>query len=164
MLGISVSKFHKLIPVVENKDLHRLLARLEQTPSESHIQNSTRHTTLLWGWTNFFNDDWQVDGDRATVLKHQSCSKTHFSSHVTILLINLSSMGLPIGWRHIHSMFEPVEVSIHDVQIYSVCMIYPGVLIWRCNVSFDVPSSSDSLRVLFLKIFFQNSAYILNIP
>ena len=34
-------KFHELVPVVENKDPHRLHARLEQTPSESHIQNST---------------------------------------------------------------------------------------------------------------------------
>ena len=29
MLGISVSKFYKLVPVVENKDPHRLHARLE---------------------------------------------------------------------------------------------------------------------------------------
>ena len=56
MLGISVSKFHKLIPDVGNKDLHWQHARLE-TPNESHLQNSTRHTLLLWGQTKFFNDD-----------------------------------------------------------------------------------------------------------
>ena len=52
-LGISISKFHELVPVVENKHPHRLHARLEQTPSESHLQNSTKHTTILWGQTNF---------------------------------------------------------------------------------------------------------------
>ena len=57
MLGISISKFHELVPVVENKDPHRLLARLEQTPSESHLQSCTKYTTLLWGKTDFFNDD-----------------------------------------------------------------------------------------------------------
>ena len=57
MLGISVLKFQELIPLVENKDPHQLHAHLEQTPSESSLQNSTRHTTLLWGHTNFFNND-----------------------------------------------------------------------------------------------------------
>ena len=55
MLDISISKFHELIPVVENEDPCQLLALLEQTPSESHLQNSTRHSTLLWGWTDFLN-------------------------------------------------------------------------------------------------------------
>ena len=57
MLGITVSKFHELVPVVENKDPHRLHARLEQTPSESRFQNSTRHTKLLWTNQIFLNDD-----------------------------------------------------------------------------------------------------------
>ena len=56
MLGISVSKFHELVPVVENKDPYRLHACLEQTPSEPDPQNSTR-CTLLWGRADFFNDD-----------------------------------------------------------------------------------------------------------
>ena len=47
MLGIIVSNYHGLV-LVEN-DLHRLHVRLKQTPSESHLQNSTRHTSLLWG-------------------------------------------------------------------------------------------------------------------
>ena len=37
---MSLSKFHELVPVVDNKDPHRLHARLEQSPSESHLQNS----------------------------------------------------------------------------------------------------------------------------
>ena len=57
MLGISVSKFHEFVPVVENKDPHRLYARLEQTPSESHLQNSKKHTAVLCGRTYFFNDE-----------------------------------------------------------------------------------------------------------
>ena len=52
MLGISVSKFHELFPVVENVDPHRLHARLEQIPSETHLQSSTRDI-LLWGRTDF---------------------------------------------------------------------------------------------------------------
>ena len=56
MLGISVSKFHEFVPVVENKDPHRLNAHLKQTPSESHLQNSTTYT-LLWGQPIFFNND-----------------------------------------------------------------------------------------------------------
>ena len=52
-----VSKYHELIRVVENKDTHRLLARKEYTPRESHIQNPTRHTTLLWDRTHFFKDN-----------------------------------------------------------------------------------------------------------
>ena len=52
MLGISVSKIHEIVTVVENYDPQLLRARLEQTPSESHLQNSTRHTTLLWGRTD----------------------------------------------------------------------------------------------------------------
>ena len=57
MLDISVSKFHELVPVVEYKDPHHLHAHLEQTVSESHLQNSTRHTTFLWYQISFFNDD-----------------------------------------------------------------------------------------------------------
>ena len=57
MLGVSVSKFHELVPVVENGDQHRIHTRLEQTLSDSHLQNSTRHTTLFWGRTICFNDD-----------------------------------------------------------------------------------------------------------
>ena len=53
MLGISVTKFQELVPVVVN----RLHTYLEQTPSESHLQNSTRHTTLRWSRTYFCNDD-----------------------------------------------------------------------------------------------------------
>ena len=55
MLGISVSKFHELVPVIVNKDpCIDCTSRLEQTPSESRHQNSIRHTTLLWGQTDFF--------------------------------------------------------------------------------------------------------------
>ena len=39
MLGMYVSKFHEFVRLVENKDPHRLHARLEQTPSELQRQN-----------------------------------------------------------------------------------------------------------------------------
>ena len=45
----------------------------------------------------------------------------HLSSHV-IIVITLPSIGLPISWRQILYV-EPVEVSIHEVQIHSFCMI-----------------------------------------
>ena len=45
--------FDELVWVVENKDPHWLHAHLEQNSSESHLQNSTRHITLLWGRTDF---------------------------------------------------------------------------------------------------------------
>ena len=57
MLGIFVSKFHEFVSVVENNDPLRLHAPLEQSLSESHLQNSTRHTKLLWDRTDYFNDD-----------------------------------------------------------------------------------------------------------
>ena len=53
-MGVSISKFHELVTVY--KYPHRLRARLKQTLSELHFQNSTRYTTLLWGRTYFFND------------------------------------------------------------------------------------------------------------
>ena len=59
-LDISVSKFHDLVPVVQNKDPPRLHALLEQTPSESHLQNppdthyfSIRNwhfSSAVWHW------------------------------------------------------------------------------------------------------------------
>ena len=82
MLGISVSKFHKLVPVVKNKDPHRLHDRLEHIPSESHLQNSTRYTTLLWDRTDIFNDIWQADGDRATLSKSQGWGNIPIFHHM----------------------------------------------------------------------------------
>ena len=40
-----------------NEDPHRLHARLEQTSSESHLQNTTIQKTLLLRPIRFFNDD-----------------------------------------------------------------------------------------------------------
>ena len=145
MLGIFVSKFHEFIPVVENKDPHRLHVRLEQTPSESHLQNSTRHTKLFWDWTIFLNNDFGrltrteplFRGIRVAVL-------THFTSHVTIL-INLSSIGLSISWQQISTLCWAcwgVNSWGTDLQfLYD----FPSVLNWWCMVSFDAQSSSDSL-------------------
>ena len=98
MLDISVSKFHELVPVVKNNDPHRLHTRLEQTPSESHIQNSTTHTELLWDRNDFFNDDFGTLTGTEPLFRGVRFAVTGpFSSHVTIiLLINLSSVGLPI--------------------------------------------------------------------
>ena len=53
MPGISISKFHGRVPLLENNDSHRLHACWGETPSESHLQNSIRHTSLLWGRTHF---------------------------------------------------------------------------------------------------------------
>ena len=47
ILGVSVSKLHELIPVNESKELHRLHTRLEQSLSESHLKNYTRHNITL---------------------------------------------------------------------------------------------------------------------
>ena len=53
---------------------------------------------------------------------------------------------------------ELVEVSIHEVQIYSFCMIF-HMSIWRCMVSFDASSSADSLRVHFADFLPELSVY-----
>ena len=58
MLDIFLSKFHELIPIVENKDLHQLHAHLEQTPSKSHIQKFHQtHNISLGPNQLFFYDD-----------------------------------------------------------------------------------------------------------
>ena len=45
MLGVSVSKFHELVSVVENKDPYGLHVRLEQTPTASKF-HQTHNITL----------------------------------------------------------------------------------------------------------------------
>ena len=45
---------------------------------------------------------------------------THIWSHFPI---NPSSMGLPISWRQISTLTSNL-LSIHEVQIYSFCMIF----------------------------------------
>ena len=127
---ISVSKFHELVPVVENKDPNRLHAHLEQTPSESHLQNSTRHTTLLWDRTNFFfNDDGRLmgteplfQGVRVAVIDpfFITCDSSPDKSIIHVITDKLTSDDrYPL-------YVEPVEVSIDEVQIYSFFMIFPA--------------------------------------
>ena len=76
---------------------------------------------------------------------------THFWSYVAIILINLSFMVLPISWRQISTLrwvcwgVNPWGTDLH--LLYD----FPRVLMWRCVVSFDAPSSSDSLIVLFCR-------------
>ena len=185
MLGILVSKFHQLVPVVENKDPHRLHARLEQTPSGSHLQNSTRHITLLWERNYFYTETllanhkgisrkeakkgfirgrpdgaqspstkrtnetifkrWlcQVDGDQATVSRRQNCD----NRPLFITYDNSPDKSITHGITNKLTTDIHTTLSLLRYQfIYSFCMIFQMSL------------------VLFLRIFFQNSAYILNIP
>ena len=164
MLGISVSKFHELFPVVENEDPHRLHARLGQTPSESHLKNSTRHT-LLWGRLIIFSDDWQVDGDRA-IVRDVTVVVIYgipiFHSHVPILLINLSSMGLPINWWQIsnstlyllrcqfmrdRSTADVLFFKYHNLVIYGIfwCVTF----FWKPTSTF-CRFSSKTLRLYLI--------------
>ena len=111
MLGNFVSKFHELVLVVDNKDPHRLNAHLEQTTNESYFQNITRHT-LFWGRTDVFNDQFgRLTGIEPLFRGVRAAVIDHFLS----LLINLSSMGLPIADNRYPRYVEPVEVSIHEV-------------------------------------------------
>ena len=132
MLGNLASKFHGLVLVVENKDPDRLHARLQQTPSELSLQNSTRHTSLRWAPTDFFNDDF----GRLT--------------------------GTEPLFRGVRvAVIDPFFITCTDLQLL---YDFPSVLIWQCMLPFDAPRSSDSLRVLLLRIFFQNSCVYSQYP
>ena len=110
--------------VVENKNPHRLHVRLEQTPSESHLQTSTRHTTLLWGRTEFFNDDFgRLTGTEPLFRGVRISVKDPF--FITCGNSPDKSIIHGISDRMTTDVHvEPVEVSIHEVQIYSSCMIF----------------------------------------
>ena len=69
-----------------------------------------------------------------------------FSSHVTILLINLSFMGFSISWRQISTLCWSVNSWDTDLQLL---YDFPSILILQCMVSFDATSSSHGLWVLF---------------
>ena len=124
MLGISVSKFHELVPLVENKDSCQLHARLEQTSSKSHLQNSTRHT-LLWGRTDFFNDDFGRLTETGTLFRGVriavidpfiiACDNSPDKSIIHGITERLTTDS---------TLVESVGVQIHEVQIYSFCMIF----------------------------------------
>ena len=86
-----------MVPVDGSKDLHRLQACLEQTPSESHLQNSTRHTTLLWGQTDFLTMIDMLMGTEPLFCGVRVAVIDPFSSHATILLINVRTIGLLIS-------------------------------------------------------------------
>ena len=132
MLGITISKFNELVPVNVNKDQHRLHARLEQTPSKSLLQNSNTYT-------NFGAEPIFITMTLAGWRGPSHC----FSSHVTILQINLSSMGLSISWWKISTVRSGVNSWGTDRPIH-LLYDFPSVLLfWRCA------SSSDNLRVLF---------------
>ena len=166
MLGISVSNFHELVPVVENKDPHTLHARLEQTPSESHLQISTKHTILLWARTDVFNDDFgrlmgsnhSFEASELAVINtffitcdnspdksniHDITNKLTTYSHSTLSLLRCQFMR----YRSTASVW------------FSKCLNLAMYITFRCTKFFWQPTST-----FFLRIFFQNSAYFLNIP
>ena len=150
MLCICVTKFHELVPVVENKDPHQLHACLEQTPNESHLQNSTRHNITLGPNRFLFNDDFgRLTGTEALFQGVRVTLIDPFSSQVTVLLINLWFMEVPINWRQISTL----RLACWGVNSWGTDLQllydFPSVLIWRCKVYFDAQSSSDSLRLLF---------------
>ena len=137
--GISVSKFHELVPVVENKDPHRLHACLEQTPSESHLRNSIRHT-LLWGRTDFFNDDFGRLAGTEPLFWGVRVGVIDPIFIAWILLINLSSMVLPVSWWQIYTLSCANSWGTDLQLLYD----FPSVLIWRCMASYNERSFSES--------------------
>ena len=136
-------KFHKLI-VVENKDLH---TRFEHIPKETRLHNSIRHTVLLWGRTDLFNEGFgKLMGNEPLFRGISVAVIDPFFTTCGNLLINLSSMGLPTSWRHISTLLWACWGT--DLQLL---YDFPSVLIWWCMVTFDAPSSSDILLVLFFR-------------
>ena len=128
-------------------------------PSESHLQRSTRQTTFHWGRTDFFNDDFGrltgieplFRGVRVAVL-----------DQVFITCNNDKSFNHGITGKMTYPLYgEPTEVSIHEVQIYSFCMIFQSVLIWQCMVpfAFQVLTAYEFSFVDFLPKFLVYSKY-----
>ena len=72
-----------------------------------------------------------------------------FLSHATILLINVSSIGLPLTWRQISTLrWACWDESLWGTDL-QLLYGFPNVLIWRCMVSFDAPSSLTAYEYFF---------------
>ena len=157
MLDISVSKFHEVVPLVENKVPHRLHARLEQTPSESHPQICTRHTTVHWGRTDFFNDNFgRLTGTKPLFWGTRvGVTGPFFTSQVTILLINRSMDKIST----LHWACWGVNSWRTDLKLM---YDFPRVLIWQCMVSFDALNSFFGFSSKTLRIF--SISYNLSLP
>ena len=162
MLGSSVSKFHELVPVVENKDPHRLHSHLEQTLSELNLQNSTRDSTLFRSRTDFFNNDFgRLTG---TEPLFRAIRVAVIDPFFITCDNSPSSTGLPISWRQISTlrwacwgcqfMRYRSTASVWFSKFLNLVMY--GIF---CCTRFFWQSTS-----IFLWIFFRNSPYIFNIP
>ena len=164
MLGISVSKFHELVPVVENKDSHPLHTRLKQTPSESHLQNATRHTTLLLGRT-IYNDDfgWLTETEPLFRGVRVAAIDPFF-----ITCDNFLDKSI------IHGITDKLTTDIHSTlnllwyqfMRYKSIGLVASVWLSKCvNLAmYDIVWCTKffwQLSNIFLRIFFQNSAYTL---
>ena len=91
MLGISVSKFHEVVLVVGNKDPHDKLP-------VNHTFKIPPDTQHYFGAKLIFNDDFgRYTGNEQLFRGVRVAVTDPFSSHVTILLTNLPSMGLLIS-------------------------------------------------------------------
>ena len=166
MPSISVSKCREHVAVVENINPHWRYALLEQTPSELHLQNSTRHTTLLWVRTDVFNDDFgrlagteslfrgvvvvvmdpffitcESSTDKSITLGITDKLTTY--THSTLSLLSLCQF---MRYRSTASVW------------FSKCINLAMYGIFSCIKFLSRPIST------FLWIFFQNCAYIPNIP
>ena len=117
------------------------------TPSKFHETHN-----IIWGPNKLFqNDDFgRLTGDWATV------SRSQVYGNRPIFFITCDNFP---DKSIIHGITDKLTTDIHsalscwgvnswgtDLQ---VLYDFPRVLIWRCTVSFDAPSSSDRLRVLF---------------
>ena len=78
MLSIFVSKFNELILVVENKDPHRLHARLKQT--QLQIPPGTQH--YFGAEPIFYYDFGRLAGTESVFLRRQGCGNRPIFHHM----------------------------------------------------------------------------------
>ena len=134
--------------LLKKKDPHRLHTRLEQTSSESHLQNSTWYETL--GPTRFFNDDFgrlmRIDPlfrvVRVAVLDpfFMTYDKSPDKSIINGIINKLKA--------DIHSRCACWGVKSRGTDL-QLLYDFPSLLVCWSMVSFYAPSSPGSLWVLF---------------
>ena len=112
---------------------------------------------------NFINDDFgRLTGTEPFFRGVRVGVINPFSSQMTILLINLSSIGLPISWQQIYTLrWACWGVNSRDTDLQSL-YDFPSVLIWWCMYLLIHQVLLIAYEYL-LWIFCQNSEYILNI-
>ena len=159
-----ISKFHELIPVVENKDLYRLHVHLEQTPSRSCFKNFTRHNITL-GSNKFFNNGFGrlmgikplFRGIRVALIDpfFITCDNSPDKCIIPVITNKLMT--------DIHSILSLLRYQFMRYRStasvwFSNCLNLAIYGIFWCIKFFWQHTST------FLRIFFQNSVYILNNP